>query len=65
MPIGILVSLLICTILYILFAHVMTGVVSYTQFAGKDGIAPVAVAVDFMGSPGPDGSNSSCLSVAE
>ena len=26
MPIGILVSLLVCTILYILFAHVMTGV---------------------------------------
>lgn len=55
MPIGILLSLLICTILYILFAHVMTGVASYTQFAGKDGIAPVAVAVDFMGNAGPDG----------
>ena len=26
MPIGILVSLLVCTVLYILFAHVMTGV---------------------------------------
>ena len=55
MPIGILVSLLICTVLYILFAHVMTGVASYTAFAGKDGIAPVAVAVDYMGNPGPDG----------
>lgn len=50
MPIGILGSLLICTILYILFAHVMTGVTSYTSFAGKDGIAPVAVAIDHMGS---------------
>src|SRR6185436_8635143 len=30
MPIGILGSLAICTILYILFAHVMTGVTSYT-----------------------------------
>jgi basic amino acid/polyamine antiporter, APA family len=50
MPIGILGSLLICTILYILFAHVMTGVTSYTSFAGKDGIAPVAVAIDQMGS---------------
>lgn len=50
MPIGILGSLLICTILYILFAHVMTGVTSYTTFAGKDGIAPVAVAIDHMGS---------------
>jgi basic amino acid/polyamine antiporter, APA family len=49
MPIGILGSLLICTILYILFAHVMTGVTSYTTFAGKDGIAPVSVAIDHMG----------------
>jgi APA family basic amino acid/polyamine antiporter len=49
MPIGILLSLAICTILYILFAHVMTGVTSYSSFAGKDGIAPVAVAIDHMG----------------
>lgn len=49
MPIGILVSLAICTILYILFAHVMTGVVNYQAFAGQDGIAPVAVAVESMG----------------
>jgi basic amino acid/polyamine antiporter, APA family len=49
MPIGILGSLAICTILYILFAHVMTGVASYTIFKGKDGIAPVAVAIEHMG----------------
>lgn len=49
MPIGILGSLAVCTILYILFAHVMTGVTSYTTFAGKDGIAPVAVAIEHMG----------------
>jgi basic amino acid/polyamine antiporter, APA family len=49
MPIGILGSLAICTVLYILFAHVMTGVTSYSTFAGKDGIAPVAVAVEHMG----------------
>lgn len=49
MPIGILLSLAICTLLYILFAHVMTGVVNYQAFAGKDGIAPVAIAVDAMG----------------
>lgn len=55
MPIGILLSLGVCTILYILFAHVMTGVTNYTSFAGKDGIAPVAVAIDHMGTPGPDG----------
>ncbi|WP_321436369.1 amino acid permease [uncultured Bacteroides sp.] len=51
MPIGILVSLLICTVLYFLFAHVMTGVVNYTAFKGYDGIAPVAVAIDHMGKP--------------
>lgn len=55
MPIGILLSLAICTVLYILFAHVMTGVVNYQAFAGKDGIAPVAVAVESMGNAGPDG----------
>ncbi len=49
MPIGILGSLAICTILYILFAHVMTGVTSYTSFKGQDGIAPVAVAIEHMG----------------
>lgn len=49
MPIGILVSLLICTVLYIRFAHVMTGVVNYTSFKGHDGIAPVAIAIDNMG----------------
>jgi len=49
MPIGILLSLGICTVLYILFAHVMTGVVNYTAFAGADGIAPVAIAIDHMG----------------
>jgi APA family basic amino acid/polyamine antiporter len=49
MPIGILGSLAICTVLYILFAHVMTGVTSYTSFKGQDGIAPVAVAIDHMG----------------
>jgi basic amino acid/polyamine antiporter, APA family len=55
MPIGILGSLAICTVLYILFAHVMTGVANYKDFAGKDGIAPVAVAIDKMGTPGqPD-----------
>lgn len=46
MPIGILASLVICTILYILFAHVMTGMANYTEFKGHDGIAPVAVAIE-------------------
>jgi basic amino acid/polyamine antiporter, APA family len=51
MPWGILGSLAICTVLYILFAHVMTGVTSYTSFSGKEGIAPVAVAIEHMGKP--------------
>lgn len=53
MPIGILGSLAICTVLYLLFAHVMTGVTSYTTFLGsdsKDAIAPVYVAIEHMGS---------------
>lgn len=49
MPVGILGSLVVCTVLYLLFAHVMTGVTSYTSFKGQDGIAPVAVAIEHMG----------------
>lgn len=49
MPIGILMSLVICTVLYVLFAHVLTGVVNYTAFEGADGIAPVAIAIESMG----------------
>ena len=45
MPIGIMGSLVICTVLYILFAHVMTGLANYKEFQGQDGIAPVAVAI--------------------
>jgi basic amino acid/polyamine antiporter, APA family len=55
MPWGILGSLAICTVLYILFAHVMTGVTSYKSFAGKEGIAPVAVAIEHMGQPDASG----------
>ena len=55
MPKGILYSLIICTVLYILFAHVMTGVTSYKSFAGQDGIAPVAVAIEHMGHPDANG----------
>lgn len=49
MPVGILCSLLVCTILYMAFGHVMTGVTHYSSFAGQEGIAPVAVAIDHMG----------------
>ncbi|HLY72135.1 MAG TPA: amino acid permease [Puia sp.] len=46
MPIGILGSLAICTLLYILFSWVLTGVAPYTDFirAGKE--ASVAYAID-------------------
>lgn len=43
MPIGIIGSLVICTILYVLFSHVMTGMANYKDF--KDSAAPVAVAI--------------------
>ncbi|WP_295773264.1 amino acid permease [uncultured Mucilaginibacter sp.] len=43
MPVGIIGSLVICTILYVLFSHVMTGVANYKEF--KDSAAPVAVAI--------------------
>ncbi len=45
MPIGILGSLVVCTILYILFGHVLTGVANWSEFktAGKE--ASVAYAI--------------------
>lgn len=55
MPWGILGSLVICTILYILFAHVMTGVTNFSSFKGRDGIAPVAVAIEHMGTTDASG----------
>ncbi|MEJ7627043.1 MAG: amino acid permease [Ferruginibacter sp.] len=46
MPIGILGSLAICTVLYILFAHVLTGVapVDFYRTTGKE--ASVSIAID-------------------
>lgn len=49
MPIGILGSLVVCTILYILFAHVMTGLVNYKDFAGD--AKPAATAFAQTGYP--------------
>lgn len=43
MPIGILGSLAVCTLLYVLFSYVMVGMVPYTAFKGA--AAPVAVAI--------------------
>lgn len=58
MPIGIMGSLAICTVLYILFAYVMVGVVHYSAFSAGDAnshLAPVAIAIDHMGIMGADG----------
>lgn len=49
MPIGILCSLLVVTVLYIAFGYVMTGVADYHEFSGLKGIAPVAVAISHIG----------------
>jgi APA family basic amino acid/polyamine antiporter len=43
MPIGIIGSLIICTILYVVFAYVMTGLENYKDFRGD--AAPVALAI--------------------
>ncbi|MEY4942839.1 MAG: hypothetical protein RL254_1020 [Planctomycetota bacterium] len=43
MPIGIIGSLAVCTVLYVLFSHVLTGIVNYTEL---NNAAPVAVAID-------------------
>jgi len=45
MPIGILGSLVICTVLYILFAHVLTGVASVQDFRTQGREASVAYAI--------------------
>lgn len=45
MPIGILGSLVVCTILYILFGHVLTGVANWQEFktAGKEASVSYAI----------------------
>jgi APA family basic amino acid/polyamine antiporter len=45
-PIGILGALIICTLIYMAVAAVMTGVVPYKELASP---APIAVAIDRMG----------------
>ena len=55
MPIGLLGSLVVCTVLYVLFAYVMTGVAHYTSFKGLDSLAPVATAISQMGTPDANG----------
>ena len=55
MPIGIMGSLIVCSILYMVFSLVMTGVVNYKEYIGADSIAPAATAVAHMGEMGPNG----------
>jgi APA family basic amino acid/polyamine antiporter len=47
-PLGVLGSLIVCTIIYMLVAAVLTGVVPYRQLGVP---APIALAVDQMGMP--------------
>ncbi len=46
MPIGIIGSLALCTVLYVLFAHTLTGIVPFMELNTE---APVAVAVNHTG----------------
>jgi basic amino acid/polyamine antiporter, APA family len=46
MPIGILGSLVICTLLYIVVSLVLTGIISYTRLDVPD---PIAVAINSLG----------------
>jgi APA family basic amino acid/polyamine antiporter len=46
MPIGILGSLAVCTVLYVLVAYVLTGIVDYRQLNVPD---PIAVGIDATG----------------
>jgi APA family basic amino acid/polyamine antiporter len=46
MPIGILGSLAICTVIYVAVSLVLTGIVKYTQLSVPD---PIAVAIDSLG----------------
>ena len=48
MPIGILGSLVICTILYILFSYVITGIASVEEFRTKGSEASVVYAIEHM-----------------
>ena len=48
MPIGIMGSLLICTVLYILVSGIMTGIVPYSSLNVAE---PIAVAIDVVGVP--------------
>ncbi|RZT11052.1 basic amino acid/polyamine antiporter, APA family [Duganella sp. CF402] len=47
LPIGIIGSLAVCTVLYVIVTVIMTGIVPFTQFKGID--HPVSLALQFAG----------------
>lgn len=47
LPIGIIGSLVICTLLYVVVSAIMTGIVPFAKFAGVD--HPVSLALQFAG----------------
>lgn len=51
MPIGILGSLVVCTILYVLFSHVLTGVANWQEFktAGREASVAYAISTHMAG----------------
>jgi basic amino acid/polyamine antiporter, APA family len=51
MPIGILGSLAVCTILYVLFGHVLTGIANWSEFltAGKEASVTYAIQTHMPG----------------
>lgn len=48
-PKGVIGSLVVCTVLYLLVAAIMTGVISYTQLGGSESAAPMAHVLDSIG----------------
>lgn len=47
LPVGIIGSLAVCTVLYVVVAAIMTGIVPFAKFAGVD--HPVSLALQFAG----------------
>ncbi|TDF64402.1 amino acid permease [Cupriavidus sp. L7L] len=47
LPVGIIGSLTVCTVLYVIVAAIMTGVVPFTKFAGVD--HPVSLVLQYAG----------------
>jgi len=47
LPIGIIASLAVCTVLYVVVASIMTGIVPYEKFVGVD--HPISLALQYAG----------------